>query len=124
MTGSALLLFSPFPTRGCCREQMALCARLLSVAAHGLQASPGLVWLSLGIWGIMGAVLLAATGFGIAAFANGSAVPSPDLVASRRLVFPADNATITDLVPTGESYAAVYSDHCEMDGMDVPCCTW
>ncbi|KAI8468538.1 MAG: plasma-membrane choline transporter-domain-containing protein [Monoraphidium minutum] len=109
---------------GCCRRQMALCARLLSVAAHGLEASPGLMGLGLALWAAGGAVLLAATGFGLAAFATGGPAPNPLLTSARRLVSPPEDASPSDLPPAGESFAAIYAGRCELDGSTIPCCSW
>lgn len=112
---------------GCSRREMALCARLLSVSANGLSAAaPGLLGVTLALWAAVGAVMLAAAGFGVAAYANGRPMPSRELFrAGRRLVFPPAGATAADLPAPGERFAAVFPDRCELDGaLVVPCCEW
>jgi len=87
--GSVLLLLAlaVLLMWGCYRRQLELCGRLLSIAAHAVRASPALVWLSVGLCAAAGLILVTATGFGIAAYSNGRAVPNPLLTSAHSLVF-------------------------------------
>jgi hypothetical protein len=106
------------------RAQAELCARLLSIAAHGLRASPGLIGMALSLWLLAALGVALTTVLGVAAYANGAPIPNPLLTGARRLVALPANATATDLPPRGEAYASVAPEGCLLDGLAVPCCAW